>query len=105
MIESFAIHARALINFFNGVDGSKASTFTDDKYVPFAAGRVPQRLVAKLNQQIPHITERRFNDSKLKFNGDDIKELRELLDPEVREFVNHLQPRYKRHWDVHHSTF
>ncbi len=55
-IEAFAIHARSLINFFNGKDGCHAVDFTVN-YVPFANGKIEERLERKLNAQIPHITE------------------------------------------------
>src|SRR4051812_15520321 len=50
-IESFAIHARSLICFFNGKHGSDAADYTLG-YMPFAHGPIRKRLVDKLNQQI-----------------------------------------------------
>lgn len=98
-IESFAIHARSLINFFNGKDGCKAKDFTDN-YTPFANGKVPKRLVEKLNQQIPHITEKRFNTPEEKLNLDDVKEIRRLIDAETSRFLEHMQPGYRTTWDT-----
>jgi hypothetical protein len=101
-IESFAIHARSLINFFNGKDGCRAEDFTDS-YTPFACGRVPKRLTDKLNQQIPHITEKRFNSIGDKLNGADITELRTRIDRELDQFLAHMKPHYKEIWDTKKS--
>lgn len=97
-IESFAIHARSLINFLNGKDGCHAADFADN-YTPFVGGRIPKRLIDKLNQQIPHITERRFNSPEDKLNGEDIRELRGRIDVELGQFFAHMEPRYREIWD------
>jgi hypothetical protein len=98
-IESFAIHARSLVCFFNGEDGSDAADYATN-YAPFPEGRIPKRLTAKLNQQTAHITERRFNTVEEKLNGHDIRELRELVDAEVARFLDHMQPHYRALWDT-----
>ena len=98
-IESFAIHARALINFLNGKDGSRAQDFAEN-YFPFASGQIRQGLIEKLNQQIPHITEKRFNTPEEKLNGADIDELRVRIDDELRRFLAHLTPHYREIWDT-----
>src|ERR1700752_522395 len=98
-IESFALHDRSLINFLNGKDGCRATDFAND-YVPFAGDRVPKRLIDKLNQQIPHITEKRFNSPEEKLNGEDINELRRRIDAELGYFLDHMKPAYKEIWDT-----
>jgi hypothetical protein len=100
LIESFAIHARALTDFFNGRKGCDARLFTRDGYLPFKNGKVSGRLVEKLNQQIPHITQKRYSDSMRKLNGKDIRELCQLLDQEVYAFMRCLTPHYFGMWDL-----
>ena len=91
------MHARSSISF-NGKDGCRASEFADN-YAPFVAGQVPKRLIDKLNQQIPHITEKRFNSPEAKLNGEDINELRKRIDAELDQFLAYTTPRYKEIWD------
>jgi hypothetical protein len=98
-LESFAIHARALIEFFNGRKGSDARYFTVGTYIPFKGGPIPSALTDKLNQQIPHITEKRFTTTHEKFNSRDMVALRALLDPEVEEFVRSMKASYVSIWD------
>ena len=98
-IEAFAIHARSLINFFNGKDGCHAVDFTVN-YVPFANGKIEERLERKLNAQIPHITEHRFNTVEEKLNTADIAKLRQLIDAEISRFLDHMQREYKDVWDT-----
>jgi hypothetical protein len=100
LIESFAIHARVLIDFFNGKGGSDAKHFVNATYVPFAAGKVPDRLTRKLNQQVAHITERRVSGATDKLNGEDMIELRVLLDAEIAEFLRRMTPHYRALWDA-----
>jgi hypothetical protein len=101
-IESFAIHARALIEFLDGTHRRKARHFTIPSYKPFASGRLPTELKKKLNGQIAHITDDRYEAVADKLNGKDIAELRRRLDPEIDEFVRHLAPRYWPLWDAKH---
>lgn len=99
-IESFAVHARSLVKFFNNTEnGSKARQFTDD-YKPFANGSIPERLTRKLDWQIAHITEHRFNTDEEKLNIPDIEELRSFIDAETARFVEHLRPRFQEVWDT-----
>lgn len=51
LIEAFCLHARCLIDFFNGRKGIAAAEFTDKTYRPFKSGQFPDALVRKLNQQ------------------------------------------------------
>jgi hypothetical protein len=98
-IESFAIHARALIDFFNGRKGGDAADYTRG-YTPFVGGQVRKTLTDKLNQQIAHITEKRVNSDEEKLNTQDIQDLRLLLDAEIASFVRCLLPTYSDVWDT-----
>ena len=103
-IKSFAVHARALIRFFNDQDAAKAKDFTQG-YKAFANGKAPSDdLVTKLNAQVLHIGHHRFNTVEEKLNGADIAKLREAIDAEVSRFVDHLRPGYRGKWDTkyHH---
>src|SRR5262245_7531592 len=62
LIESFCIHARQLIDFFNGKGGSNASSFADTAYVPFVGGTASSDLIVKLNTQIAHLTYKRTDN-------------------------------------------
>ena len=107
LIESFAVHARTLIEFFKlkpnrQPDDADACDFTSPAYKRFSAGKVPQDIVDKINKQIAHITESRTVDPKEKLNGNgtDIVELRLLLDAEIGEFKNHITPTYQAIWNA-----
>ena len=49
MIDSFCIHARILIDFFNGRGGVRAKEVTLKTYQPFQSGQVSKTLTEKLN--------------------------------------------------------
>ena len=59
----------------------------------------PKDSIEKLNQQIPHITEKRFNSPEEKLNGEDINELRRCIDAELGLFLEHMKPHYRAIWD------
>ena len=100
LIESFAFHSRALIDFFNGKGGSDARHFTGAGYVPFRRGPISKMLVGKLDQQVAHITEKRTNKAHLKLNGADMATLRRRLNIETDEFLLHMKPEYRAIWSV-----
>jgi len=99
-IECFAIHARLLSNFLNNRDDVKVKDFTTAGYTPFASGKIPTRLHDKLNQQIAHLTEKRFDDPQDKLNLGDVIELRKRIDAEIAEFLQHMTPHYRDLWDT-----
>ena len=99
-IELFAVHARCLIWFFKGVQGSKATYFTDPKYRPFAQTHVPEALIDKINDQITHVSWDRVVGIREQLNSDDIAVLRSLIEKELAEFLAHLTSHYCRLWNA-----
>ena len=99
LIESLAIHARALIDFFNGRHGSDARHFTSANYKPFKEVKIGKLVIGKLNQQVAHITEKRTGLPAKKLNTVEIGKLRRGLDTEIAEFSKHMTPKYQGMWD------
>lgn len=102
LIESFCIHARSLIDFFNNEQGVHASVFTADSYVPFSQGKIRSVLSEKLNTQIAHLTLRRTSDSARKIDDVARRELLDGLASALRDFTQHLKPEYAALWN--HAT-
>jgi len=98
LIESFCIHARGLIDFFNDKKGAAVSAFTNFAYVPFANGPVPEKLVTKLSTQIAHLTRKRSSDPREKIDQAAREELLLMVSDELRNFRNHLLPEYRSLW-------
>ena len=94
-IEAFAIHARNLIEFFDGTGAVAATEFTDTTYEPFRGGRIPEDVAKKLHTQVAHITRARTNDASKKLNSLAVAKLLFALQAEVTEFVRHLQPKHE----------
>jgi hypothetical protein len=95
MIESFCIHARILIDFFNGRRGVKAEEVTRKTYKPFSSGQVRHELIFKLNNQIAHITRKRTFVASEKIGPADRKELFDAIVSELQIFMTHLKPEYR----------
>jgi hypothetical protein len=93
LIESFCIHARGLIDFFNGRKGVKASSFTEPTYKPFPNGQISSGLIQKLNTQIVHLTLKRTTTDKI--DDDDRDELLVGITAELNNFVKHLTKEYR----------
>jgi hypothetical protein len=105
-IESFSLHARNLIEFFQlprpdrdkaKPDGDKvgAYMFADESYRPMAKAVVKNALRAKLNNQIVHITRERTTDDSQKLNDIDRRELITILGAELVRFIASLAPQFK----------
>jgi hypothetical protein len=96
LIESFCIHARGLIDFFNGAKGSPVQSFVDGNYVAFPRGQPRGDLIKKINTQIAHLTsDRRSRD---KIDVADRRELLVVLRAEVQNFSRHLKPEFSSGW-------
>jgi hypothetical protein len=98
MVECFATHARALIEFFNSngrrEDDVRASDFTvSGTYQPgFVSYDDIKHLTTKINKQIAHLTWRREMDQALKFDGLDREEAYERLTSEAEKFRSEMKP-------------
>lgn len=104
LIESFCIHARGLIEFFE--DRRGARKYTDTAYVPFSGGNKTRRtqLKRKLNNQVAHVMEGRTSDQAQKVGPADQSELLALLDAELLHFRAHLLPEYASVGPLNTST-
>jgi len=98
LIESFCIHARSLIDFFNNKQGVWASEFVDSTYVSFRGGKVKRTLIAKLNTQIAHVTLERTADPHKKIGAVERQELFDKIRLALAEFEQHLKPEFKGMW-------
>jgi hypothetical protein len=97
-IESFSLHARNLIEFFDtkrDSDKVGAYMFADTSYMPMAKAVVKNALRTKLNNQIVHITRERTADDTQKLNDIDRRELLTILAAELVRFIVSLAPQYK----------
>jgi hypothetical protein len=102
-IESFCIHARNLIEFFEqqsttpkNVAGSRH--FTLPSYVPFKMRQDHAALTHKLNNQITHLTYRRTTKDEEKIGDEDRAVLLQLLELEIERFSTNLRDRYRQQW-------
>ena len=94
LIESFCIHARALVDFFNDRKGAKASSFAEPTYVSFAKGDIPDALKSKLSTQIAHLTLTRTSNPAKKIDRAARQELFLKIATELNNFLQHLKPEY-----------
>ncbi len=100
LIESFCIHARALLDFFSNAQGLHAKEFADSGYLPLPLSElgVSGELATKLNTQIAHLTKKRVNASDLKIGAGEHQQLRSAVLAALRHFEGHLQPSYRDRW-------
>jgi hypothetical protein len=97
LIESFCIHARTLIDFFNNKQAG-VSRFIDGAFVPFSNGKVAAALTTKLNAQIAHLTMERTAKGIDKIGDAERQELLDKIMPEVVAFGRSLKGRYHSAW-------
>lgn len=98
LIESYCIHARSLIDFFRGKDGSFVSKCVDSSYKAFPRGKIRKALITKLHTQIAHLTQMRKSASADKIDDCDRLELLNAIRDELENFRSHLLPELSRHW-------
>jgi hypothetical protein len=101
LIESFCIHARNLLDFFDKKrspsDGYVAARhFANSEYSPFQAGRPPNALRGKLSKQVARVTYDRSLDEQLR--GPEIEQLCLLIEQEIVNFSKHLKRTYRTDW-------
>ncbi|WP_292631546.1 MULTISPECIES: hypothetical protein [unclassified Novosphingobium] len=94
LIESFCIHARLLIEFFENKQGCKAKDFTDGTYAA-AHLELLGHLKTKLNTQIAHLTDKRTTDPNDKITLDDRSKLLAALAKEANNFATCLAPAFQ----------
>lgn len=96
LIESFAIHARAFLEFFEvkKKQGYCASHFTVSEYQPQFVNKLSKSTIDKLNTQIAHMTGARTSKQEEKLRGEDRAELLEAILNEVTEFKKALKPEF-----------
>ena len=104
LIESFCLHARALLDFFKNKH-LPASEFTTAAYKPFSDGElgISRALVEKLNTQIAHLTKKRVSDAKQKIGPDEWLQLSKGLTKALRHFEAHLRSPYRETWRAYPS--
>jgi hypothetical protein len=103
LIESFCVHARALIDFFEKRRPETdeqvcACHFTDNSYQPFPSGKVDGPLRGKLQAQIAHLSYQRAKDDDDKIGPEDRKTLLTLINREIDHFAAHLRSPFKDQW-------
>jgi hypothetical protein len=103
LIESFAIHARAFLEFFEvkRSKGHRASDFTNAKYICKYVNKLNDSTIKKLDQQIAHMTAKRTKESAAKFNGKERADLLTAIGKEVAEFKKQLKPEFSKLFGAH----
>ena len=88
LIESYAIHARNLLEFFcRDSNAWPVTELCDVSYTPMAR---PQSLFRKISSQIAHLTGNRTTDQSKKLNATDPYVL-EAIENEIERFSRHLR--------------
>jgi hypothetical protein len=101
LIESFCVHARLLLEFFDSrrsswADQIKAKEFTGGAYAAAHVPLLPDLLRKKINSQIAHLSEHRTDRIIQKINAVDRAFLYEAIRLEVGDFVQKLVPPFTR---------
>ena len=95
-LESFALHARNLVDFFSERSRENcrnASDYVTDFEAPDQT-RVKQAL-ARLDRQTLHMTSLQATDPQEKFNTGDARELYAWIVPAILKFQGQLDPLYR----------
>jgi hypothetical protein len=90
LIESFCVHARQLIDFFENKQGVRADQFTNGTYEAAHLSSVPRSVRKKLNHQIAHITQKRTADPSEKVGPEERAHLLLTLVLEAQRFISLL---------------
>ncbi len=94
LIESFCIHARALMEFFEGKKERSTKKYVGGGYIPLTVKRRTRihQLRGMLNNQIAHviIDQRTYNQSG-KIGDSEREELIKILGPKSQEFQANLK--------------
>lgn len=98
LIESFCIHARLLIEFFNNPTADGPSSFAEPTYVAFEGGQLTGPLFRKINAQIAHFSLKRTVDPSKAMDRATLEQIYVRLADEIANFERHLKPEYRRLW-------
>jgi hypothetical protein len=98
LVESFCIHARLLIDFFENrrVDG--AGTFAEPTYIAFEDGRLADSLLKKISTQVGHLSLKRTVDPSKMIDHATLEQIFLRLAAEIANFRRHLKPEYRSLW-------
>lgn len=95
LIESFCLHARQLLEFFENKQGKRAEEYTGGTYKAVHLTNLTTAEREKLNTQIAHITGRRTTDSSEKIGPALRQKLLIALEQETIEFETQLASNFK----------
>jgi DNA-binding CsgD family transcriptional regulator len=98
LIESFCIHARLLLEFFESCgqeQAIEATEFTGGSYIAQYTSAISKTLRGKLNQQIAHLSENRTDLTDEKIGPKDRAILHETLLQELTHFSTKVLPPYR----------
>ena len=98
LIESFCIHARLLIDFFENPDAGGPGSLTEPGYIAFEGARMPDALVKRINKQIAHFSLKRTIDPSKTMDGATLEAIYSHLDAEIANFQKHLKSEYRPLW-------
>ena len=106
LIESFCVHARNLIDFFDQsseTPGKAQHNYLGAKhfttgYVPWAEGIPSNDLISRLNKQISHLTYGRTAKDEEKIGDKQRSKLLEILEVELKQFRDCLKDPYAQRW-------
>ncbi|NVD26377.1 hypothetical protein HUO14_00500 [Parasphingorhabdus flavimaris] len=94
LIESFCIHARLLLEFFENKQGRHAKDYTGGSYQATHLANLTRAERDKLNTQIAHMTGQRTVDSSKKIGHALRVKLITALEREAIEFKNRLSAEF-----------
>jgi hypothetical protein len=99
-IETFCLHARTLIEFFEREGDYGPHSFTDADEFKRNRRVVSVRALRRINQQVSHLTKRRTDDAGQKINGDQLNEMHQTIEAEIERFAQHLKTEWRERWKV-----
>ena len=85
LIESFCIHARQLIDFFENRQGVRAREYVGGTYAARHTCSLPRELRKKLDEQVAHISKNRFDAAKI--DGSDREHFHRVILQEASHFA------------------
>jgi hypothetical protein len=95
-LESFAIHARNLVNFLSPdsqADEPRATDYVSDFEIPDQSSL--QQPLVRLEKRILNLTALQTTDPQEKFNADDARALYTWIIPAILKFEEKLAPMYR----------
>ncbi len=96
LIESFCLHARQLLEFFENRQGKHAKDYTGGSYKAAHLASLSKAERTKLNTQIAHISGQRTVDPSKKIGLSLRAKLITALEREANEFKNQLSSEFKQ---------